>query len=192
MKNKSTYSMNALVLCSAMLLACGDDDSASTTGDRTDGGADATVASFPDAATDSTQTGTGGTISSSGTGGSMMPAMRIPCGQNSCTATTALGLPSCCAEGNVCGTMMGNTCTLPPKVDPSCPSVTIPVAGDVGSCCADNGKCGLDGSLFGMGCVDYEALKSSLGVLGGVLTLPAEQSCGESERDAGADEDAGH
>jgi hypothetical protein len=185
--------MNVLVLCSAMAIACGDDDSVSMSSDRSDGGADATVAPSPDAATD-TQTGSGGVISSSGTGGTTMPAMRIPCGQNSCAPSSPLGLPACCADQTIgmCGTMMGNSCSLPPKVDPSCPSVTIPIAGEVGSCCADNDKCGLDGSLFGMGCVDYKALTSSLGVLGGVLTLPPEQGCGESEGDAGPDEDAGH
>lgn len=185
--------MNVLVLCSAMAVACGDDDSASMKSDAgTESVADATVAPSPDAASDS-HNGTGGVISSSGTGGTSVPEMRIPCGQNSC-APNPLGLTACCADqkAGICGTMMGSSCSTGPTVDPSCPSVMIPVAGKVGSCCADNGMCGLDGSLFAMGCVDYRSLTSSLGVLGGVLTLPPEQSCGESEGDAGPGEDAGH
>ena len=51
----------------------------------------------------------------------------------------------------------------------------------MGSCCAENGMCGLDGSALGQGCVDYKMVTASLGILGGLVTLPPPQSCGEED-----------
>ena len=212
--NKTTYSMRVLALCCAVAAACGDDDSGAVIDD---GGTDAGARNDAGHSTDTRRTegtggtggnissggtggniissGTGGKIGSSGTGGSTTPAS-VACGANTCAAS--MFATACCADAlaGTCGVMMtgGGACVTPAKVDPSCPTVSFAGIGTMGSCCAANGMCGLDGSAFGQACVDFEMLRSGLSTLGNLITLPPAQRCGDSEGDAGThngDQDAG-
>jgi hypothetical protein len=189
--------MVALMFCGAIASGCGDDDDSGNKAD--DGGPAAEDGGEKDAGGGGAP-GSGGR--SGGTGGMTMTAMGVKCGSTTCMSPTAGlmipgvggGAPCCVDDANgTCGTMMQGMCMPPPPVDPSCPTIMIPILGMMGSCCADNGMCGLDGSILGMGCVDYEMVTSSLGILGGVITLPAPQDCGD-DGDAGmmsGDLDAG-
>jgi hypothetical protein len=191
--------MVALMFCSAIAVGCGDDDDSGNTSDAGDGGPVA------DAGNDAggSKPGTGGM--SGGTGGTTMTATGVKCGSTTCMPPGAglipggipggLGGMACCVDdaNGTCGTMMGSMCVPPPPVDPSCPTINFPILGAMGSCCADNGMCGADGSPLGMGCVDYEMVTKALGVLGGLLTLPDPQKCGDMDHDAGGTEvDGGH
>lgn len=196
--NEGARWMVALMFVGAIAVGCGDDDDSGNK--NGDGGPVATDGGGTDAG-DSGAPGTGGR--SGGTGGTMT-APSVKCGSTSCmSATAGLNIPGlaagapCCADDDKgqCGMMMGGVCMPPPPVDPSCPSISIPILGSMGSCCANNGMCGLDGSILGMGCVDYEMVTKSLGILGGVITLPKAQKCGGEDNDAGSkngDLDAGH
>jgi hypothetical protein len=64
-------------------------------------------------------------------------------------------------------------------------------------CCTAANQCGLDGALFGEGCVENAAAASMLAgipLIGGLVTVPAARACdaapNEPEADGGAD-DAG-
>jgi len=182
--------MVALMFCSAIAVGCGDDDDSGNTSDAGDSGS-----AGEDAGNDGGGGGAPGTGGrTGGTGGMTMTAMPVKCGTSMCQSPGGGLIPpgflaaACCADEakNQCGSMMGGMCKPPPPVDTSCPSIMIPVVGSVGSCCAGNGMCGLDGSLLSMGCVDYEMVKSALGVLGGVITLPEAQKCGDMDQDAAA------
>jgi hypothetical protein len=181
--------MVALMFFGATAVGCGDDDDSGNTSDAGDSGS-----AVEDAGNDAGGGGAPGTGGMSGGTGGMMSVMSVKCGTSMCMSPGGGLIPpgflaaACCADDakNQCGTMMGGMCKPPPPVDTSCPSIMIPALGSVGSCCATNGMCGLDGSLLSMGCVDYAMVKSALGVLGGVITLPDAQKCGDVDQDAAA------
>lgn len=71
----------------------------------------------------------------------------------------------------------------PSPSDPRCPQVASPLATiPLRSCCAANQMCGLDASMFGMGCVDFATLASQ--PVGTFLMLPSPTPCDDDE-DAG-------
>jgi hypothetical protein len=75
----------------------------------------------------------------------------------------------------------------------------MPVAMDaMNGCCTPANQCGLDGALFGQGCVENAAVDSMLSgipFIGGLITVPAPRACDaeptEPEADGGSEEDAG-
>jgi hypothetical protein len=70
--------------------------------------------------------------------------------------------------------------------------VTAPIPGlNVATCCAPNGMCGLDGSMLGRGCVDFDTVR--MGMLGAFLPVPAATVCDPSlvDNDGGVDADGG-
>lgn len=154
--------------------------------------------------------GTGGRGGSGGTAGGATPMVK--CGTKQCTAPAnplaALGLPSalaCCADAsqNACGVQASADVTCEPlaSVDMRCPGVNLGVlgafAGDAAAglmtgCCIDN-QCGLDGALFGRGCVeDSEAssLLTMIPLVGGLVQVPSARACDGTSQPSG-DEDAG-
>lgn len=190
MNKRLWWSGLVLVVVSVALVACGGDDSGDQPVAGTGGAAAAGIG------------GGGGASGASGTGGgggaAGMMAVSIPCGTATCTSMM-LPLPiplptACCADAtmNQCGTMMaGGACMLPPPSDPRCPMVTSALPIPLTSCCATNGMCGLDASMLGMGCVDFDTVRT--GPFGSFLPVPAATVCDPSlTEDGGVDgEDAG-
>ena len=143
--------------------------------------------------------------------------------------TPALPMAMACCLDEAAGTcgltaMAGGTCEAPAVVDDRCPRLEFPApAGlpfDIGAllgpnvgagCCTESGDCGLDGSLFGRGCVELSqaatmlggagmmdagtaAPGGGLGGLGGMLMFPEPQRCDAvtSGDDGGTDSDGGN
>jgi len=127
----------------------------------------------------------------------------------------ALPTPQACCldEGaGTCGISMtvGGTCEELAVTDARCPRLMFPMLGpiDIGSllgpdagagCCTDDNQCGLNGTLFGRGCVELSEAATmlgglggggdggtGLGGLGGGLMFPEPRAC-----DAPPDDDAG-
>jgi hypothetical protein len=129
---------------------------------------------------------TPGTGGSAGTGSS---PVQVLCGSNVCTSPFTMPLPipvpmPCCYDPFLgeCGTSSnGGVCRAVSPPDPRCPQVASPVLA-LTSCCAANQMCGLDASMFGMGCVDFATLASQ--PIGSFLMLPSPTPCGDDE-DAG-------
>lgn len=96
---------------------------------------------------------------------------------------------------------MGATCERPAVADARCPGVDLGQFGMMSGgdgmpmpgCCIDN-KCGLDGALFGRGCVENGEAKATLSAIpfvGGLVMVPAPRACDAPvAMDAGTD-DAG-
>jgi hypothetical protein len=124
------------------------------------------------------------------------------------------GLPSpvaCCLDESTgaCGTaaMAGATCEAPAVADSRCMGFSLGALGAAAGganaglgnlasgCCTPSGMCGLDGSIFGRGCVENGEAKAMLGALpfiGTLLMVPAPIACDHPiiTEDAGT-EDAG-
>lgn len=108
---------------------------------------------------------------------------------------------ACCVDESTgtCGTAMaaGATCEVRATPDARCPSVGLGALGAAagglgglagnlaGGCCTTAGQCGLDGMLFGRGCVDNAEVGTMLGALGSFLTLPPPMPCDRPQDDAG-------
>ncbi|HET6334648.1 MAG TPA: hypothetical protein VFG30_15605 [Polyangiales bacterium] len=126
----------------------------------------------------------------------------------------APGLPvavACCfdeAKGT-CGSAAatGATCEVPSTPDTRCPGVDLGALGAAAGgaaaglgnlmtgCCTPTGACGLDGSIFGRGCVENSEAKAMIGAIpfvGTLLNLPPALQCDRPQdlNDAGTD-DAG-
>jgi hypothetical protein len=96
-----------------------------------------------------------------GSGGSRPAPIMIACGTTSCTLPpTANPLEGyvlqqpCCADETmgICGWTPpggGGTCTPPPPVDADCPPSPI---GQLGCCLTEIDRCGIDGSMYAVGC----------------------------------------
>jgi hypothetical protein len=112
---------------------------------------------------------------------------------------------ACCldATGGVCGVaaMTGATCEAYATPDSRCPSVNLgalgAVAGGLGNfgagCCTVSGQCGLDGAIFGRGCVENNEARSMLGAvpfIGTLIAVPPAGACDMPLDDGGVD-DAG-
>lgn len=113
-------------------------------------------------------------------------------------------LPSpvaCCLDqaAGTCGVAMsaGGACAALATPDTRCPSIDLgmfaALAGNLGfGCCTDMNQCGIDGALFGMGCVENSQAQTMLagGGLGTFLMLPPARACDappEVTVDAGMD-----
>jgi hypothetical protein len=143
--------------------------------------------------------------------GAMMTAtaMPVPCGTNMCQPPPSLAalaggaapggaagglgalgglLPmvaACCLDTTMgsCGTMSaGGACMPPPKLDSRCPGVF----GMMNGCCTASNQCGLDASMFAMGCVDLATV--SAGPLGTILMPASPRAC---DAMSGGGEDGG-
>jgi hypothetical protein len=125
------------------------------------------------------------------------------------------GLPApvaCCVDeaNGTCGTaaMEGAACEVIATPDTRCPSIGLGglgaaaggAAAGLGNlaagCCTPSGACGLDGALFGRGCVENSEVKAMLGaipIVGTLLTVPPALACDRpiDVNDAGA-ADAGN
>ena len=172
--------------------------------------------------------GSSGAAASGGSAGStgLAPIPPVPCGSIMCSAPSspitaianmfgggalagALPRPAgCCLDEATekCGLaeMAGGTCSAPAVVDTRCPAANLGMLGpllganSMAGCCIEN-KCGQDGRIFGLGCVDNAQVGSMLGQLGalagGMFMVPPAQACDApvmTKPDAGASgDDAG-
>jgi hypothetical protein len=114
--------------------------------------------------------------------------------------------PCCVDEAEeVCGSASraGVACDTPAAAEPSCPGIDLSalasLVGGLGKkadsamigCCT-HGACGLDGALFGRGCVENADAKRMLGnvpIVGALITVPPPAACAAhgDDNDAGAD-----
>jgi hypothetical protein len=157
--------------------------------------------------------GAGGRAAAAGRGGTAAPAPTVRCGDTQCPAPMNLlaalpiptGLPApvaCCIEDTEqCGTaaMQGATCEPPATPDPRCPDVDLGALARFGGmgmgaeqamlgCCIDN-QCGLNGALFGRGCIENDEAGATLAAVpfvGSFIAVPPARACDEA-----SDEDAG-
>lgn len=160
--------------------------------------------------------GRGGGGGTGGAGGTA--AVTVACGTKRCAApVNALaafgiaGLPAavaCCAgeATGQCGSQLSgaSACEPPAVADVRCPGVNLGAlaaiaggaAGDMMSgCCTEGNQCGLDGALFGRGCVENAeaaSMVSAIPILGDLIMVPAAKACDAPlpAADGGAD-DAG-
>jgi len=172
----------ATLLASLSPVACGSDSgnkSSSTSNDKNkDSGAPAPSAS------------------------SNIPAGMVGCGSKVCGMPDGVTGTPCCADAfnSICGytSALGGACTMDPPPQPKdCPTIQ-PIGGfiQLRSCCTSKGECGVNGMMFGTGCLNYADAKQYAmmftpgggggGATGGggagslfnfMLTLPDEQSC---------------
>jgi hypothetical protein len=197
---KSMLWTSVFLLGSAVAIAgCGgDDDDSGDAGGVGTGGIGA--------GTGGVGTGTGGTTGTGGmtggTGGMTSTSMPVPCGANMCSAPSlGGGIPGlmlaqpCCVDqtAGTCGTMSGGTCMPPPTPDPDCPMVTV-FTSTMPACCAANNLCGVDASMLGMGCIDFDMVRNGPG--GMLITPPPATTCdgvpvGDEDGGAPTDNDAG-
>jgi hypothetical protein len=157
--------------------------------------------------------GRSGSPARAGTGGTA-PAP-LECGSASCVAPTSvlsalpLGIPApvaCCVDEGAgeCGSAEseGATCEPAATEDERCPGVDLSALGALAGaaaggmqmtgCCTPDNACGLDGALFGRGCVENSAAQAQLGaipLIGSVIAIPAARACDAPP--APIDEDAG-
>ncbi len=126
-------------------------------------------------------------------------------------ATGGLPVPqpvACCVDAAVgtCGTAptAGAACEPVAMADARCPSIDFGQLGAAAGgltgnltrgCCTPGGMCGLDGAIFGRGCVENSEAKAMLGALpfiGTLLVTPPALMCDRPlEEDAGVLDDAG-
>ncbi len=123
------------------------------------------------------------------------------------------GLPmavACCLDeaAGKCGTAAaeGAMCEAPAAPDARCPGFSLgalgAAAGGAASglgalaqgCCTPSNMCGLDGSIFGRGCVENNEARTMLGaipIIGTLLTVPAARACDAPIADDAGTDDAG-
>jgi hypothetical protein len=110
------------------------------------------------------------------------------CGTTTCMPPEPAGdLTACCLDPftSTCGTKKpgGQCATAQTTGDPRCPSVDIMMGGMAGlllpSCCTDDGKCGINATMFGsMGCVELGTASEMAKNMGGAnLMWPAPRAC---------------
>ena len=203
------------VALTAAAVGCGDDDDDSTPIAGSGGAAGSRTAGSG---------GRAGALGGAGTTG-VVVAEPVACGSSQCQPPNSLlsglagiasligiTLPSavpCCldsADGS-CGTAASAdaTCEAPAIADARCPGLSfgaipgLPTGAapgaNMGGCCIAN-QCGLDGSLFGRGCLESseaQTLLNGIAGLGGFLTFPPALACDRPIEvdDAGVSADAG-
>lgn len=139
----------------------------------------------------------------------------VKCGSKQCAppanilAGLPLGIPlsvACCADSStgLCGAAAaaGELCEPPAKVDARCPGVNLGGLGAIAGggmmvpadamngCCTPDNACGLDGALFGRGCVENGEVAAVLGaipLLGSLIMVPASRACDAPPADDAAD-----
>jgi hypothetical protein len=204
-----------ILLFALGIAGCGDDDAPATK-------PDAGVAGKAGSAGASGNAGAAGSAGAAGANNAPMP---VECGTAMCWppsnplsglagAVPGLGaaLPmsaACCLDpdSGKCGLspMAGGTCEAPAVSDSRCPGLSLgalgAIAGGLGGsmsgCCIDD-QCGLDGALFGRGCVENSQARSQLSaipLLGTLVMAPGSLACDRPittppDHDAGP-EDAG-
>jgi hypothetical protein len=100
--------------------------------------------------------------------------------------------------------MAGAACEAPAKPDTRCPGFSL---GGIGAaaggaalgalamgCCTPSNQCGLDGAIFGRGCVENGEVKTMLGaipLIGTFLTTPPPMACDHPPLDDAGAADAG-
>jgi hypothetical protein len=110
--------------------------------------------------------------------------------------------PCCIDEAEaICGSASGPgmACDTPAVAESSCPGIDLSalasLVGGLGKkaesamigCCT-HGACGLDGALFGRGCVenaDAKRMLSSVPIVGALITVPPPAACAMHDSDAG-------
>jgi hypothetical protein len=124
--------------------------------------------------------GSGGKPTTTDTGsGGAAPAGSVPCGENNCTPPEGSTSQACCKEHftGACGVLVAGSCTDPPKPPPpGCPALPATMGLQITACCTMAGQCGVDLTMFGMGCVDLAtAAKQAMmmGVMTGQTLTPA-------------------
>ena len=196
-------SLLTALLCSAAV-GCGDDEPGPT----------------PIAGTSGGGSGAGGQ-SGGGAAGAPAPAAPVACGTAMCTPRpnplTAFlggmgqtaGIPTpvaCCVDeaNGVCGiaATAGATCEVYATPDTRCPGIDLgAAAGGLGAalgglgqgCCTPTNQCGLDGAIFGRGCVDNgqaRSMLSAIPLVGSFIMVPPALACDRPVEDGGVD-DAG-
>jgi hypothetical protein len=173
-----------------------------------------------DDSSDAGKAGRGGSSAGAGRGGAGGSAGSAPvtvrCGSKQCaapmSALSALPIPTaipapvaCCADEatGTCGSAAsaGAICERPAVPDARCPGINLGQLGMLGGmpamqmsgCCVDN-KCGLDGALFGRGCVENGEAQSTLAAIpfiGNLIDVPAPRACDAPPAADGGTEDAG-
>lgn len=198
MTGRAMFAMVA-ASCMAVMGACGDDED-----DLMDAGGDGDMAMDGDG--DSAGDGDGEADGGPSPGPTPTPTAgtTVSCGTATCMAAgggggfAAFAMPCCLDEAaGTCGmSIMGSACMegitgTPGQSDPRCPGIDVMGFIQLPSCCTDTGLCGIDASMFGQGgCVDLESAKAmSSGQF--PITFPEPQACGDSDADAGMDDDAG-
>jgi hypothetical protein len=100
-------------------------------------------------------------------------------------------IPIACCIGSetasVCGTAPSATGTCEPRAadDPRCPSIDpgsliMFSGGAINGCCTADNACGVDGALFGRGCIENAEAAVELGMipfLGSSIKVPAPSAC---------------
>jgi hypothetical protein len=194
--DRATLTVGLVWICMAAVAACGDDDAASgnkpdvgaagKAGHAANGGAGG-AAGHAGAAGKSNAAGHSGSAAAGDTGG----GGDVKCGTATCSSPAqAMGfIMGCCADEatSTCGTaMMGGACAKPVADDPRCPGLNVMGFVMLPSCCATNGMCGIDASMFGMpGCVDLESAAKQAMSMGGGADIPAPRACDAAGGDAG-------
>jgi hypothetical protein len=110
-------------------------------------------------------------------------ASGVACGNTSCASDPLLGglIAACCADASTstCGTVAPDgACSPPAQSDPRCPSVNFMGAFMLASCCTADDQCGIDASMFGLGCM---SLGQAGGSFGGAGILPAARACDSTD-----------
>lgn len=109
----------------------------------------------------------------------------------------------CCIDeaAELCGSASGPgmACDTPAVAEASCPGIDLSalasLVGGLGKkaesamigCCT-HGACGLDGALFGRGCVenaDAKRMLSNVPIVGALITVPPPAACAMHDSDAG-------
>lgn len=103
----------------------------------------------------------------------------VPCGAEVCKPG------ACCADpfASLCGAPIGERACLIPSPegvmsDMRCPSVNVMNLFTIPSCCTEDGKCGIDATNFGSGCVELGvAAEMAAQMGGGFIEWPPPQDC---------------
>jgi hypothetical protein len=187
----------------ALCAACGTHDSTSPSPTA---GTSGSGASGTGGRSGSGSGGKGGGASGAKGGGAGSPSPTISCGGMECApppaglSALAGGLPiqgvpipiACCvddAAGPVCGTAPSAMGTCEPRAlaDARCPGIDPGAllqfaGGAIDGCCTADNACGVDGALFGRGCIENAEAASELGMiplLGSTITVPAPRACAD-------------
>jgi hypothetical protein len=151
-----------LWLCLSCTVACGGDKDADARSAAMDAGHHTSGAEVPplDAGpptNDASGDAAAGDAASDGSSGLFEASEPAPCGSTLCPGSPPLfpgtpGPKACCVDPlkGTCGKQnMSGQCEPPPPPDARCPSFY-----DYKGCCTSTGMCGVDVSVFNLGCVD--------------------------------------
>jgi hypothetical protein len=109
-----------------------------------------------------------GSKASGGTGGSKntedagpppaaIPEGSVGCGAKVCAPPDTGTGTACCRDSfqSLCGVNVGMGCAAPAKPPPKgCPALPVVMGFMTNACCTTMGKCGVDLTMLGQGCID--------------------------------------